>query len=36
MKPPEAWHEIERELTRFEDPGGVVGACELVVTAGTR
>lgn len=30
-----AWAEIERELGRFEGPGGFVGPCELLVAAGT-
>jgi ubiquinone/menaquinone biosynthesis C-methylase UbiE len=32
----EAWEEIERELSRFEGPGGFTGPCEVVVAAGTR
>ena len=32
----ETWSEIERELACFEGPDGFVGACELVVAAGTR
>jgi len=32
----EAWEEIERELGRFDGPGGFTGPCELVVAAGTR
>lgn len=32
----EAWDEIERELGRFEGPGGFEGPCELLVAAATK
>jgi SAM-dependent methyltransferase len=31
----EAWSEIERELSRYETPGGFEGPCELIVAAGS-
>lgn len=31
-----AWHEVETALRGFEDKGGFVGACQLVVAVGTR
>jgi SAM-dependent methyltransferase len=32
----DAWEEIERELSQFETARGFEGACELIVSAGTR
>lgn len=32
----DAWEEIEHELSQFESAGGFEGACELIVSAGTR
>ncbi len=31
-----AWEEIEQELSKFEEPGGFEGPCEMVVAAGIK
>lgn len=31
-----AWDEITHELTRFEQPEGFVGPCEMLVISGAR
>ena len=32
----EAWAEVEEALSAFEEPGGFVGPCELLVGVGVR
>jgi SAM-dependent methyltransferase len=32
----DTWREIERELEKFEGPGGFVGPCEMLVAAGVK